>query len=335
MSGRLATVAAAGQSCAVRVAAVTCFSKPPLSTDLSADVLEKLTGWRPPVWATYPDGGDLEALALPLLRCWVAAARPGSVSLTLRMLRATSEFTMWAYDTSGVVDARLLSPTNVEYWVNQVNADRPKTWRDSKRYMLRRVARAAFPGGWIQPGEPVGKRVPAVPYTAGDETVFRISACLPSRAEPAGRRWVVAATLGAGLLGPVIAAATTDDVIELGDNRLGIQVRGKHSRVVPIRADYTPLLAEAMELVGDGRFVTATHRTAVYMLCRQVGFDGKGLSVRRARSTWLVAHLHAATPLSVLRRIAGPLSGDTLTALMASSAADLDAVDAASRGLGP
>ena len=70
-----------------------------------------------------------------------------------------------------------------------------------------------------------------------------------------------------------------------------------------------PLVTEAAKLVGTGRFVTATHRTAVYMLCRQLAFDGQGLSVRRARSTWLVAHLHAATPLSVLRRIAGPPVG--------------------------
>ena len=313
---------------------MTCYTRPPLSTDLSADVLEKLTGWRPPVWATYPDGGDLETLALPLLRCWVAAARPGSVSLTLRMLRATSEFAMWAYDTSGVVDARLLSPTNVEHWANQVNADRSQTWRNGKRWVLRRVGRAAFPDGWIQPGEPVGKNVPAVPYTAGDETAFCISARLPSRANPAGRRWVVAAALGAGLLSPAIAAATTDDVIELGGGRFGVQVRGTHARVVPIRGDYTPLVAEAMEMVGTGRFVRATHRSAVYMLCRQLGFDGQVLMVRRARSTWLVAHLHAATPLAVLRRIAGPLSGDTLTALLESAAADLDAVDAAFRGLG-
>ena len=313
---------------------MTCYSVPPLSTDLSADVLERVAGWRPPLWDAYPDNGDLEALALPLLRCWVAAARPGSVPLALNMLRATSEFTIWAHETSGAVDARLLSPTNVEHWVNQVNADRPRTWRNGKRWVLRRVGRAAFSDGWIQVGEPVGKHGPAVPYTPSDEAVFRISARLPARADPGGRRWVVAATLGAGLLSPVIAVATTDDVIELGGGRLGVHVRGKHRRVVPIRADYTALVAEAMELVGTGRFVQATHRSAVYMLCRQVGVDGQVLSVRRARSTWLVAHLHAATPLSVLRRVAGPLSGDTLTALLASAAADLDAVDAASRGLG-
>ena len=335
MSGRVATVAAAHRFGAAKVAAVTCFTRAPLSADLPADVLARLSLWRPPVWATYPDSGDLETLALPLVRCWVAAARPVSVSLTLRMLRATSEFTMWMYDTSGVVDVRLLSPTNVEYWANQVNADRPKTWCNEKRWVLGRVGGAVFPDGWVEApvGEPIGRRPPSSPYTPGDEAVFRLSARLPARVEPAGRRWVVAATLGAGLLSPAVAAAETGDLVNVGNDRLGVRVGGTHPRVVPIRADYTSLVREAVELADGGRFVTATHRTAVYMLCRQVGISGRTLSVRRARSTWLVAHLHAATSLSVLRRIAGPLSGDTLTALLAAAAADLDPVEAALEGL--
>ena len=315
--------------------AVTCFTKRPLSTDLAADVLERVSLWHPPVWISYPDDGHLESLALPLVRCWVAAARPGDVPMARRMLRATSEFTMWMHEMSGVVNVRLLCPENVEFWANEVNADRAGTWRSDKRWLLRRVGRAAFGDGWPPVGEPTRKHVPISPYTPGDETAFRISACLPSRAEPAGRRWVVAATLGAGLLSPAIAAAETGNVIDLGGGRVGVRVRGRHPRVVPVRRDYTRLVTEAVGLVGDGRFVSASHRTAVYALCRQVGFGGNAsLSVRRARSTWLVAHLHAATSLAALRQIAGPVSCDTLTGLLTASAADLDPVDAAVGGLG-
>ena len=94
------------------------------------------------------------------------------------------------------------------------------------------------------------------------------------------------------------------------------------------------LVTEAINLVGDGRFVRATYRTATYALCRQVGFGEDTLSVRRARSTWLVAHLHAVTSLAALRRIAGPVSGDTLNALLAASDAELDTIEAAVGGLG-
>ena len=230
--------------------AVTCFTKRPLSTDLPADVLERVSLWHPPVWISYPDDGHLESLALPLVRCWVAVARPGDVPMTRRMLRATSEFAMWMHEMSGVVDVRLLCPENVEFWANEVNADRAGTWRSDKRWLLRRVGRAAFGDGWPPVGEPTRKHVPISPYTPGDETAFRISACLPSRAEPAGRRWVVAATLGAGLLSPAIAAAETGNVIDLGGGRVGVRVRGRHPRVVPVRRDYTRLVTEA---VGSGR----------------------------------------------------------------------------------
>ena len=241
---------------------MTCFTNPPLSTDLPADVLVKISVWRPPVWDTYPDDGHLELKVLPVVRCWVAAARPGDVPMARRMLRATSEFTMWMYETSGVVDVRLLLPENVEFWCNKFNAHRAKTWRSDKRWLLRRVGRAAFGDGWLPVGEPTRKHVPISPYTPGDETAFRISACLPSRAEPAGRRWVVAATLGAGLLSPAIAAAETGDVMDLGGGRVGVRVRGRHPRVVPIRRDYTRLVTEAVGLVGEGRFVSgvASHR---------------------------------------------------------------------------
>ena len=313
---------------------MTCYTRPPLSTDLPSDVLFRVSVWRPPVWATYPDNDHLESIALPVVRCWVGSARPQDVPMTRRLLRATSEFVMWMHKATGAVDVRLLLPENVEYWANTVNADKSRSWRADKRWLLRWVGRAAHPDGWDPVGEPTRKHVPVSPYTAGEEAAFRLTAGLPGWANPAGRRWVVAATLGAGLLSPAVASAETSDVVDLGDGRLGVRVRGRHPRLVPIRHAYTPLVTEAVELVGDGRFVKATHRTAVYTLCRKVAVGGLALSVRRARSTWLVAHLHASTSLAALRRIAGPLSGDTLTALLATSAADLPAADAAARSLG-
>ena len=42
-------------------------------------------------------------------------------------------------------------------------------------------------------------------------------------------------------------------------------------------------------------------------------------SLRRARATWLTAHLVVGTPLLVLREIAGPLSAATLDDLLAAA----------------
>ena len=55
---------------------------------------------------------------------------------------------------------------------------------------------------------------------------------------------------------------------------------------------------------------------AVHFLSdRRVYPDAESLSLRRARNTWLVAHLRANTPLPALRRLAGRLSHRTLEAL--------------------
>lgn len=45
------------------------------------------------------------------------------------------------------------------------------------------------------------------------------------------------------------------------------------------------------------------------------------LSLRRARATWLTAHLVAGTPLPVLREVAVPLSAATLDDLLAATPA--------------
>ena len=169
------------------------------------------------------------------------------------MLRVTSEFGAWIFGVSATVDVRMLCPANVEYWALEANAHRSLVWRRHTRWLLRRVGRAVFADGWAKApvGEPIGRRPPSGPYGPGDEAAFRLSACLPARAEPAGRRWVVAATLGAGLLSPAVAAAEPGDLVNLGNDRLGIRVGGRHPRVVPIRADYSPLVTEAAGLVGD------------------------------------------------------------------------------------
>ena len=57
------------------------------------------------------------------------------------------------------------------------------------------------------------------------------------------------------------------------------------------------------------RFVLATDGNAVYRLAGTVSLGrDRALSLRRARNTWLTAHLHAETPLLALNEIARPLS---------------------------
>ena len=70
------------------------------------------------------------------------------------------------------------------------------------------------------------------------------------------------------------------------------------------------------------------------MSLHTIEVDGQGsLSLRRARATFVCAHIRAGTPLDVLNEIAGPISGAYLQQMLAYCAGSVDPMDAANRGL--
>ena len=148
------------------------------------------------------------------------------------------------------------------------------------------------------------------------------AAKLAGRSNRAGRLWVVAGAFGGGLYGRELDRARVDDIIEVANGRLAVRTRGPKARLVPFRKGYTKLVLQAVNTAGNGRFVTTTGGNSVYHISGELDTgDGEGLSLRRARSTWLQAHLVAGTPLAALRRVAGPLSANTLDALLQDAAA--------------
>ena len=207
--------------------------------------------------------------------------------------------------------------------------------------LLRRVGRAVNPDGVAQPKN-IGRRPAVRAYDFGIEAVFRQTAELPTSGDQSGRLWVPAATFGAGLNGIDAHAAQTGDLHELGDGRLATEVRGRNPRVVPIRAYWTETARRAAQLAhqrhGDGsstRFIGAADKNAVTRIAASLDFGQGGLSLRRARATWLTAHLLAGTPLVALRIIAGGVSGPTLTELIDVAVDGVDADTAVRQGLGP
>ena len=92
---------------------------------------------------------------------------------------------------------------------------------------------------------------------------------------------------------------------------------------MPVRLVWAGVVVEAIECLkhsdsGSDRFLLAQGRNAANeTAARLAPVNGEGLSSRRARSTWLAAHLVAGTPLLVLRVLAGPVSMNTLNELAA------------------
>lgn len=282
-----------------------------------------LERWRPTNWEAT-DVRTLEPM-LPSVRDWVAAAEPSSAKRARHMLVLTARFVVWARRMLGTTDVRsVFYPDNVEFFSMVVNAHRRASWRESTRGVLRAVGRAANPD-WPPPPPIVGRRRVVAPYTKSEETKWVRSARLVGRANRAGRMWVVGGSLGAGLKGTELAAARTEDVVGIADQRLAVRVRGRLPRLVPIRQTYTDLVWEAIGDVPGDRFITGTSRNAVHWV---VGLftplNGERFSLRRARTTWLLSHVAAGTPLDVLQHVAGSLSGNTLTELLQHTKGTLD-----------
>ena len=265
---------------------------------------------------------DAPPAVLAEARTLAEAMQPETATAARRLMWAIAPFGAWAHKTLGGFTAHSVNGRNVEMWVMSVNGDRPQGWRNASRAVLRQVGRAVNAAGWPATPDTVGRPPARAPYTAAEETLVRVAAAMPGVDDPAAALWVAAASCGAGMRGPEITAAETGDLTEIGEGRLVVQVRGRDARLVPIRTCWTGTARRAVQLVKERsepcpRFIRSRDRNAAARAASRVRVGDVGLSLRRARATWLTAHLTAGTPLLVLRAVAGPLSVATLDDLLA------------------
>ena len=274
---------------------------------------------------------------------WVALAGPHDALSARQMIWAVAPMAVWLLQTLGSLDVTMLNHRNVEIWINRVNrGKKTKGWRHLARTCLRRIGRKTNPdGGWppADEAEEIGRSPIAQPYSNGIEDVFRQVAELPKPVVQADRCFVAAGGCGGGLNGVELSAAKTSDLRELGNGRLAIEVRGRRPRLVPIRACWTPTVLQAARLARerDGRsstwFIRHHDKNAVSRIAASLDFGEGGLNLRRARATWLTAHLMAGTSLPTLRILAGSLSAQTLIELTELAIEGIDPEQALIEGL--
>ena len=328
--GAGAIVNASGGS---RSAAVSSSSRPSScrAPRLSPPVEEVLQSWRPA--RLDPEDQAVVGRVLPHVRVWVAAAAPPTANEARRLLWPTLRLAAWAYRTVGSTDPEIvLHPHNIEHWANHAQQHRPNRWRCKARSLVRRVSRAVNPAAWQPATLALERAMVSQPYLAQDEALFSLDALLPGRRHRAARIWVVCAAFGAGMRGPEIRAGAPEDLLELPGGRVGVRVRGAHSRLVPVRAAYTDMIKEAARTAPGRVFIASQGQDPVQSIAKRIG--PQGLALRRARSTWLAAHVAANTPLAALRTIAGQLSVSTLNELVEQARVGLTDQQAAEQGLG-
>lgn len=296
--------------------------------------------WRPRL-PRPEDTDDLEVV-LPTVREWVTATAPQTVKLARTVMNKTAYYVLWGWRTTGTLRADvLLIPDNIEHYIHVANQQQPNNWKHNTRVILRRVARAVNPDDWPLKPLAIGSRHVKPPYTAQEERRILSIASLPGRRDRLARMTVVFGSLGAAMSAVEMTLLRPEHLHEMRGGRVAVAVGGHQPRLVPVRGAYTDLAREALEEVrerGVDRFLHGKSHIAsetAYRLLgdRRTNPDSETFSVRRARNTWLTAHLRAGTPIPVLRKFSGRLSQRTLDVLGQLVADDLDPWQAAERGL--
>ena len=299
-----------------------------------------VNAWRP----RFPRPEDKAAIpvVLPTVQKWVAATVPPSSEIARVLMYTTTAYALWGLAaTGGLQAAVLLIPDNIEHYVHVVNERSTGRWKSNSRTVLRRVARAVNPAAWPLMAPSCGPQPIALPYEPCDEKRIIVAATRPGHGDLLARMAAVSFSMGAGMNALESSLMSPDNVVATTGGRLAVVASGKHPRLVPIRRDYTAFTVETLEVAratGTDRFFRDAHHASIvayrFFGDRRADPQLETFSFRRARSTWLAAHVLAGTPLPVLYRFSGPLSYRTLNALGHLIADDLDPWEAAERGLG-
>ncbi len=278
------------------------------------------------------DPAEVEAV-MAAVRRRVAAARPATPKVARTLLWAATRHALWGQRFGIDHDEVLYQRRSVEaHLVAARREHQPESWRYEMRAALRQLGTTANPAEWPPPPPRIGRSGPPRRYEPHEERGFAANALLDGYPQRGVRLFIVGASLGMGMSGPAIRAARVEDLVELRGGRVGMRVEGRPAGVVPARAAYTNILRDAAREVATGSFVTAYGASAVYSVA--AGITTEGLSLPRARATWLTAHLVAGTPLPALQAVAGPLSLNTLAGLLPAAGAALSPEQAVEKALG-
>lgn|GEM_PF-453306 len=243
----------------------------------------------------------------------------------------------WSLDQGLPLDLEvILDPDNVERYCT-LGLTGPS--QNTARSTLRKIGPLlTTQAPWQPPPPRIRHKTIAPPYTDAELEALRKDAARqssPSRRRAA--RAILALGAGAGLDGRWVTKVRGTDVIRTAEAVL-VQVPAPMPRLVPVLAAFEDEVLTLAEEAGDEPLVGGEARSknkACRMIARYEAGPGRPrLSTNRARSTWLLAHLHLGTRLPELAQAAGFKNISSLDELLAL-VAPLDEREAARMLRGP
>lgn len=266
----------------------------------------------------------------------LAAYNPPSPKSVTGLGSIMTGYALWVADrptrgdkTQPVTAAELLSAGLVDLYVDEGLAGVPDASRATARAVLRRTIRGLDAGPKPEKLAHEGVKPPYTP--AETENHKRIALGQPTTAGTRAMCAWVGLGHGAGLDGGDQRAVTPRDITEValpdGGTALVVDVHGTRPRRVVIRAEFEPLIRRALQLHAEqgrsddaplhGRELTRKNvSTPVKSAAITAYGTGVDIDANRMRTTWLLAMMNAAIPLSVLLAQAGLRSARSLAEIL-------------------
>lgn len=271
----------------------------------------------------------------------VVAASTSAPSNTAKYLSHVSDFAAWAYE-QGVPLApnHLLDPEVIERYIAVGMPGARDSTRATRRAILRRISRRCASPPQDLP-LPIAYRRLRPPY--GPDDVQGLMGLANAQPTPSRHRTLAAILhlgLGCGVASRDLGWVRGKDIERLPDGAVRVTVSGgtRPRSVIALQGHEDSLLDLAglarEELLIGGR-VRGRRNITRGPLDRVVGGeDLPRLETARLRSTWLLTHLRARTPLPALMTAAGLTTVRPLEDLLHHCPVDADAARIALRTAG-
>jgi hypothetical protein len=163
---------------------------------------------------------------------------------------------------------------------------------------------------WEPKPQPVARKALTAPYSSDEiEVILRDIGSQTTAGRSRAATAIAMLGLGAGLDARWTAKVCGTDVRRDGDHVI-VDVPDPAQRIVVVRSRFADQLLDLAERAGDEPLISArapTSKNVVSNLCLKITID-RGrlhLSAARLRSSWIVAHLSAGTPMAALIEAAG------------------------------
>lgn len=255
-------------------------------------------------------------------RSWQDALLGGAVMAPREVRRVRSVLALLARFAAGqgvpAAPEQLLDYDVVEAFCVRGCAGRASSTCGTYRSVLYRFAGQVHGEPGQRPTRFAGARAPA-PYSAAERAA--LAAAARAQRDPAKRFSALAMVVfgvGAGLRPGELAALRGREVTRRG-GRVVVHVTAGPGRVVPVASCYAGRAAELAGRAGDGFIfrpgpADRTYKNFVngFARCLARDPDGPGLSMSRARSSFICDHLAAGMPLRTLLAVAGITEAESL-----------------------